>query len=131
MEVAAVLAAGQRPGDVAGRLGGEEFALLLPGAAAPDAAQVAERLRAQVEALAIEWRGRRIAVTVSFGCAAWPGAAPDAREPVAAALQALIQEADTALYEAKAGGRNRTVVRAGRAPGATPEHGDGPPGRRC
>ncbi|MDP3340401.1 GGDEF domain-containing protein [Frigidibacter sp.] len=105
--VAEVLVAEARADDLVFRYGGEEFALILNDAGPAAAAAVAERLRlaiaAAFEAECAEG-GAGIAVTLSFGMAFC--AAP-------AAPEALIRVADGALYEAKAGGRNRVVVRAG------------------
>ena len=93
-----------RPGDTFARIGGEEFALLTPGAGAAEALLVAERLRVAVAALdVLPDRG----VTVSAGIAAWPDDAQDA--------DALRRAADEALYRAKATGKNRCVL-AGEAP---------------
>jgi diguanylate cyclase (GGDEF)-like protein len=105
-----------RSSDVIGRLGGEEFAALLPGNAA-DAAMVAERLRAAFQAAAVAICGHEIGATVSVGVAT--GATP-------VHVESLLGQADAALYRAKAKGRNRielangeTVV-AARAPAIPP-----------
>jgi diguanylate cyclase (GGDEF)-like protein len=82
------------------RIGGEEFLLLLPGAGADDAAEVAETLRVAIEELRPE--GLRIAC--SFGVAT----AHDEE----AVLSTLLKEADAALYDAKREGRNRVVEHA-------------------
>ncbi|MCX2862498.1 GGDEF domain-containing protein [Paucibacter sp. PLA-PC-4] len=103
--VAQALAAHQRAGDSVGRLGGEEFALLLPDTDLAAATLVAERLRAQVQALLIEWSGQPVPVTMSFGCSDSHGEGDDA-------LGALMHRADQALYEAKRGGRNRVALLA-------------------
>jgi diguanylate cyclase (GGDEF)-like protein len=93
-----------RPGDTFARVGGEEFALLTPGAGAEEALLVAERLRVAVAALdVLPGRG----VTVSAGLAAWPVDAVDG--------DALRRAADEALYRAKAAGKNRCEL-AGEAP---------------
>jgi diguanylate cyclase (GGDEF)-like protein len=93
-----------RPGDTFARIGGEEFALLTPGAGAEEALLVAERLRVAVAALdVLPGRG----VTVSAGLAAWPVDAVDE--------DALRRAADEALYRAKAAGKNRCEL-AGEAP---------------
>jgi diguanylate cyclase (GGDEF)-like protein len=88
------------------RLGGEEFALLLPGAAEDDATRIAQALRVAVEEL--ETAGLRI--TCSFGVATARG------EEIA--LEGLVARADAALYAAKRHGRNR-VERAEAAALAT------------
>jgi len=86
-----------RPGDVLGRLGGEEFAVLLPGTEFGPALACAERLRAAIQAQPA--RGGPV-VSASFGLAM---AADQSVEHWLAA-------ADGALYEAKRGGRNRCVA---------------------
>lgn len=88
--------------DTAGRLGGEEFAVLLPGASPAAARSFAMRLRRAVESTPLGRNGERIAMTVSIGVAAI-----DADD--ASADSALLR-ADAALYQAKAAGRNRVVV---------------------
>jgi diguanylate cyclase (GGDEF)-like protein len=96
--VAARAAAAIRAGDLLARVGGEEFAILLPGADLARAAEAAERIRAALAALPVEAAGHAVAITASFGCAALaPGEPPDA----------LLARADARLYEAKRAGRNR------------------------
>jgi diguanylate cyclase (GGDEF)-like protein len=96
--VAARAAAAIRAGDLLARVGGEEFAIVLPAADLPRAAEAAERIRAALAARPIEAAGHAIAVTASFGCAALaPGESPDA----------LLARADARLYDAKRTGRNR------------------------
>lgn len=108
--VASVIAASAtHPLDLAARYGGEEFILLLPGLLLRDAARRAETVRATVEALAIPHRGAGpgcAVVTVSIGLAA---AVPQA-DAVAAVREALIQQADHSLYDAKRMGRNRIAA---------------------
>lgn len=100
-EVAARAAAALRRGDLAARIGGEEFALVLPGAGLAGAVELAERVRAAVAATPVEAGGAALAVTVSLGCAALaPG------EQAAA----LVARADARLYEAKRAGRDRVVA---------------------
>jgi diguanylate cyclase (GGDEF)-like protein len=101
-----ILAHIRRPGDVAARYGGEEFTVVLPDTDLGGAAQVAEAIRAGVEALAIPHaEGSPIAViTVSIGVSfASPGSAATADD--------LLAAADAALYESKASGRNRVTPR--------------------
>ena len=91
-----------RATDMTGRLGGEEFAFLLPHADRNAALQVAEQLRQTVEALSIKHEGHEVRVTASFGIAAIDDASRD--------LEELLRKADGALYEAKAAGRNQCKV---------------------
>ncbi|NNM73161.1 sensor domain-containing diguanylate cyclase [Enterovirga aerilata] len=101
-QVAASLQGGLRSIDAIGRLGGEEFAILLPSVDLQGAAMIAERLRQTVAALAPVVDGRTIPVTVSIGCAEIAADAPD--------LETLLKSADGALYAAKQGGRNKVAV---------------------
>jgi diguanylate cyclase (GGDEF)-like protein len=85
-----------REGDLVGRLGGEEFALLLPDVDAESAVRVAERARAAIRSIP----SRDIDLDCSAGVAVGPH---DAQEG-----ERLLELADAALYRAKAGGRART-----------------------
>lgn len=91
-----------RDGDVLGRYGGEEFALVLPGADESAALLVAERLRALIGGAPLAVPGGEVPVTISVGVAA----AGD----TTASLAALLNRADEALYAAKAAGRNRVTA---------------------
>jgi diguanylate cyclase (GGDEF)-like protein len=93
-----------RPYDGVGRLGGEEFLVVLPGAPAPVAAEVAERVRRAIAGSPIAVAGGELALTLSAGVAAAPAGLVDP-DPLLAA-------ADDALYEAKRSGRDRVVVAA-------------------
>ncbi|MGL4315819.1 MAG: diguanylate cyclase domain-containing protein [Pseudomonas sp.] len=97
--------AARRPLDMAIRLGGEEFAVLLYGIGAAEAQQRAEVLRQSLELLRIEHAGSQTAavLTMSVGVAC-----QQPREEVA--LSSLFERADRALYEAKAYGRNQVVT---------------------
>ncbi|MDF2447351.1 MAG: hypothetical protein K0S46_2587 [Moraxellaceae bacterium] len=100
-EAAGLLAATLRQSDAIGRFGGEEFLLLLPDTPEEGARLLAERCRQQLAALELRADdGRRIPLSASFGLAAATGAA-------ALEAGALVLAADTALYRAKQGGRNR------------------------
>jgi diguanylate cyclase (GGDEF)-like protein len=98
-----------RGGDVVARYGGEEFAIVMPEAGPEMARNLAERLRRTVETLQLPYpqfpAGRRI--TTSIGVASYPAHAISPGN--------LLTLADQALYQAKGGGRNRTVV-AGERP---------------
>lgn len=89
-----------RSPDSFGRLGGEEFGILLPDTDPRGAQTVAERIRARISELDVEYEEDRISCTVSIGIA--PVVHGDAT------ISEAIRRADAALYEAKAAGRNRT-----------------------
>lgn len=101
---AALVRAELRKIDTGGRVGGEEFAILLLGADLAAATQFAERLRAKVAATPLDHAGRDIAVTVSIGIATLDASDPNA--------DAALTRADAALYDAKHAGRNRVRARA-------------------
>lgn len=110
-EFASAINRSLRPGDLFGRLGGEEFAVLLPGVSRQDTLSIASRLNEAVRSTAyVTDDGSALKVTVSIGVA---HAAP---VPQGATLDALLQFADARLYEAKAQGRNRFVADAFSAP---------------
>jgi diguanylate cyclase (GGDEF)-like protein len=97
--VADTLQKNKRTSDIAGRLGGEEFAVMLPEATLDSAVAAGERLRQLVAAREIAIEGGRLAVTVSVGACVSHAAATGFDE--------LLKQADIALYEAKRSGRNR------------------------
>lgn len=87
-----------RSGDFIARFGGEEFVLLLPHTSPAAAAQIAEVLRATVEACPFHFKGERVVITTSIGLGAFrPGERGDQ----------VLKRADAALYRAKESGRNR------------------------
>ncbi len=105
--VAALLRAGLREDAALGRLGGEEFAILLPGSGAAEAWMTAEHLRLRVAALSLPGEDHAggthlplAGLSASFGVATCEAGLPQA-------LDALLAQADAALYAAKAAGRNR------------------------
>jgi diguanylate cyclase (GGDEF)-like protein len=106
-EIAHTLRAMLREYDLAGRFGGEEFALLLPQTGAADAFRIAERLRASVAGLTIiapgQAGGERVHVTVSIGVAALDGGSQRK-------LAELVAVADAALYRAKDSGRDQVQM---------------------
>ena len=94
-----------RSGDMLGRLGGEEFCVVLPGAGLHSASLAGERIRAAVEAMAIKTDSDEvIAVSASLGVASLGNG------DLIAAPDLLLQAADSALYRAKAAGRNRVEL---------------------
>ncbi|WP_454726078.1 MULTISPECIES: GGDEF domain-containing protein [Cupriavidus] len=100
---AQLAAAALRPADRIGRMGGEEFVVLLPASSLDEAAHAAERIRARAEASRVGHATGQAGVvryTVSGGYAAWqPGET----------LAQLTARADSALYMAKLSGRNRML----------------------
>jgi len=100
-DVAYAMRAALRAGDSIYRVGGEEILVVLPGAAEGVATGIAERLRATVSAR----RPIGVDVTISIGVAVAP--------PGLVETDALVEMADSALYSAKEGGRDRVTVGAG------------------
>jgi diguanylate cyclase (GGDEF)-like protein/PAS domain S-box-containing protein len=98
-ELGQLLSATFRQVDIVARVGGEEFAVLLPSCPLSGALAVAERLRAQVARRTVAFDGVDIGYTISAGVAACDGEQLN--------LETLMKRADRALYAAKAGGRNR------------------------
>ncbi|MDD4861951.1 MAG: diguanylate cyclase [Smithellaceae bacterium] len=96
-----LLKAALRTEDVVFRLGGDEFAVLLDGIDGREALFAAERLRAAVEAHRFELQGRVFPLSLSIGVVRIDGTL---------ALGELLSEADTAMYRAKAQGKNRVVA---------------------
>ena len=108
VEVTRVFRECLRSSDALARLGGDEFGVLLPAAGADDAPRVAEKLRRGLEQSRITPAGAPRPVTVSIGVAGSLTAPPN--------MQTLIRAADSAMYDAKAAGRNRVVVASGQGP---------------
>ncbi|PTB21044.1 diguanylate cyclase [Trinickia symbiotica] len=98
----------RRPTDRVARYGGEEFAATLPDTDAAGALAVAERMREAVAGLVIRGPSGPLSVTVSVGIASWTIDAAGGRWPET--IDTLIEQADQALYTAKAAGRNRVHV---------------------
>ena len=84
--------------DLVGRMGGEEFAVFLPGASRGSTIAVAERIRASVSCIAFEPMGKRCPLSISIGAVTFAAPAPFAD---------LYRSADRRLYDAKRNGRNR------------------------
>ena len=104
--VARTLAREARTTDVVARYGGEEFAVVMPETDAAGALVIAERIRERIAALSFDTGQGPLAVTMSLGVATFP--------EVGARKAELIERADACLYEAKRGGRNRSVSAAAR-----------------
>jgi diguanylate cyclase (GGDEF)-like protein len=99
--VAQACAGGKRQSDIVGRLGGEEFAILLPETELAQAAIVADRLRAAIAGQVMTAHKVQFKVTASIGIAA--------ASVSMSGIDALMRAADQALYQAKAKGRNCVV----------------------
>ncbi|WP_254426694.1 diguanylate cyclase [Rhodanobacter sp. C06] len=93
-----------RPADLFGRLGGEEFGILLVGCSHEQGMAIADRIRCAIEATTVECEGAAIAISTSVGLACTGAHGYD--------LRRLCREADSALYRAKRGGRNRVEAGA-------------------
>lgn len=97
--VSRILRGSLRDLDIIGRLGGEEFAVVLPQANATQALETAERLRQAIAQATADYAGIKLSVTISIGLARL--------SPEASNLESLLDTADKALYLAKQSGRDR------------------------
>jgi len=107
--IASEIAAVVRPYDSVGRYGGEEFLIVAPDCGPAEIWELAERIRNCVANCSIVAAGTSMHVTLSLGIATGTSAAN---------AEKLLNAADTALYQAKSGGRNRVEPSAGRAASA-------------
>lgn len=103
VQVANLIKQTLRRHDFVARYGGEEFVMLLPETPVDNAMQACERVRVCIEEAQIIYDGQRLPVTVSMGVCSFP-------HHLLTKAQDLITLADTALYDAKRSGRNRTVA---------------------
>lgn len=101
--IAEVLRAGIKGRDVAGRIGGEEFAVLLPQTSLQDAHKLAEQIRVAVERGRIHQGADETVGSVTISLGLTVGRSVDS-------INELMARADAALYEAKRTGRNRVCV---------------------
>jgi diguanylate cyclase (GGDEF)-like protein len=101
-QLAVIIRAQLRATDLACRMGGEEFLVLLPETTIEGGAACAEKLRKAIDIHAFRYEGHIHAVAVSVGVAG-PG-------PVTASPEDLLHDADAALYQSKANGRNRVTI---------------------
>lgn len=102
-ELATLMTDTVRDIDMVGRYGGEEFAIVLPHTTIGQAHTLAERLRTQIENHAFVVEDGIVRLTTSIGIA-------DVCNPAIASVEDWVNAADSALYEAKAQGRNRVVI---------------------
>ncbi len=110
-QVSSTLQSSLRATDLATRLGGEEFAILLTNTTAEQAQHVADKIRHAIEAMPVRYQEQSIRLTVSGGIAQF---GPDGAD-----LQSLIGRADQYLYQAKESGRNR-IISSASAPAPCP-----------
>ncbi|HEU5136721.1 MAG TPA: GGDEF domain-containing protein [Steroidobacteraceae bacterium] len=106
--VATLVNASLRSGDVFGRIGGEEFAALLPATDDSTARKVAEHIRQVIEQTPLNHHGEQIPLTVSIGLMSGPLTGDN--------IESLIQCADKVMYRAKNAGRNRSLTHADQFP---------------
>jgi two-component system, cell cycle response regulator len=99
--ITAVAQAAATDGAVIGRLGGEEFAILMEGRTLGEAAAIAERLRARMAALRFDTAKGEVTLTCSFGVS---------ERHAGESIDDLLKRADVALYAAKTSGRNRVIA---------------------
>ena len=100
--VANTLRQGKRESDITGRIGGEEFAILLQETDLKTAGELIERLRIEVEQIVVNSNGTQVGITASFGVTEL--------DKQCDTLEKVIVKADHALYQAKEEGRNRVVL---------------------
>ncbi len=101
-KIAEIITTSKRTQDIAGRLGGEEFGVLLPATDLKGAVALGERIRENVEKTLIRAYHETIRITVSAGISNYP--------LTASSLSELINQADQALYQAKRMGKNKVLT---------------------
>ncbi len=104
--LAGMLKGSMRRTDITGRVGGEEFSIILPNTGIENAELLAERLRLTVEKSPASYSEKTLFLTVSIGLTAY--------SPGFESIDEMLLLADNALYEAKEGGRNRVVIKSTR-----------------
>lgn len=109
-DTATVIQTSIRPGDIPGRIGGEEFAIFLPNTTADEGHMVAERIRHNFEKFVFAHGHADVKCTISLGAASFDSSTP---------LEDAVTRADQLLYQAKAQGRNRVISSA---QGFKPDH---------
>jgi diguanylate cyclase (GGDEF)-like protein len=103
-DLAGALNEAVREMDIVARIGGEEFAILLPSADLSTAESIAERIRREVADRMVEWEGCKIHYTVSIGVSMMHDGMTG--------MDSMLRHADAAMYAAKRNGRNRVEVAA-------------------
>lgn len=101
-QIAETMSRTARATDIVARVGGEEFAVLLPSTVVDAALEIAERLRLSVASHHVEVDGKRISITISIGVSTMASGI--------SGIDELLKRADIALYEAKRRGRNQIVL---------------------
>lgn len=99
--IAALFTQSLREQDIAGRIGGEEFLIILPETTIDGAFQLAVRIRMNVENFVLNYRSHKIKTTISAGVCQYENSITDINE--------LLEIADQALYETKRSGKNRVM----------------------
>lgn len=99
-ELTRVITSEVRSEDVFTRIGGEEFALLMPETTVENGEILAQRMRKAIEEITLRYNDTLIPVTISIGVASYHGGS----------IAELINKADSALYKAKSNGRNQVVI---------------------
>jgi diguanylate cyclase (GGDEF)-like protein/PAS domain S-box-containing protein len=105
-EIGSIIMTSFRKTDIAGRVGGEEFAVVLKDASLEEAKKVAEKFRETVAGKKVIYEEQEISIMVSIGVAAIHGNTDDISD-----FEDMLKMADIALYKAKAKGRNRVEVK--------------------
>jgi len=103
-EIGKIIKSGFRKTDIAGRIGGEEFAVVLKNASLEEAKMVAEKFRKTVAKTKVIYGKQEISFTISIGVATIRGNSDDIKD-----IEDILKMADDALYKAKAKGRNYVV----------------------
>jgi Amt family ammonium transporter len=101
-QLSAILVKAVRPDDIVARLGGDEFAILLLNCSQAKACEIAEAIRAEVEAMVFQWEGQTFRIGTSIGLVEMTGPQED--------TSVIMRRADAACYSAKDGGRNQVFV---------------------
>lgn len=91
---------------IVARMGGEEFAVVMPDACGDNGYQLAEEIRAEIEQMEVQWGGDTLSLTVSIGLSHGHAA----RRQLVDVFDKLLSEADRYLYQSKKAGRNRTCA---------------------